>query len=415
MAEIRVLKGKNVVLGVTGGIAAYKVADLTSRLVKAGALVDVIMTEAAAEFVGPITFQALTHRPVVTEMFALLQEAEIGHVSLGQRAALMIVAPATANTLAKLAHGLADNMLTATALACRGPILLAPAMETGMWHNPATQANVALLRERGMHVIGPEVGRLASGASGAGRMAEPVEILEAAQWLLGRRGSLAGRSMLVTAGGTREPIDPVRFVGNRSSGKMGYALAFAARDRGAKVTLIHSPTALSTPYGAQDVPVETALQMHDAVLEAAPTADVLLMAAAVADYRPATAAEQKMKKGAESLVVELARNPDILLAVARQRETSGCPRVVVGFAAETEDLLANAREKLIRKRLDLIVANDVSAADSGFAVDTNRVTLLDAAGGLTPLPLLAKEKVAEAVLDRVVALLNGNSAGGEGR
>lgn len=405
MAAIRLLNGKNIVLGVTGGIAAYKVADLTSRLVKAGASVDVIMTEAAIKFVGPITFQALTHHPVITEMFALLQETEIGHVSLGKRADLMIIAPATANTLAKLAHGLADNMLTATALACRGAILLAPAMETGMWRNPATQANVALLRERGMHIVGPGVGRLASGASGAGRMAEPVEILGAARRLLGREGPLAGRSVVVTAGGTREPVDPVRFVSNRSSGKMGYALAVAARDRGAEVTLIHGPTALPAPYGVRDVSLETALQMRDSVLEDASTADVLLMAAAVADYRPVTAADQKIKKGEDNLTVELIRNPDILLEVARRRETNGRPRVVVGFAAETEDLLANAREKLTRKRLDLIVANDVSAGDSGFAVDTNRVTLLDAAGEITPLPLLSKDEVAETVLDRVVALL----------
>lgn len=406
MAGIRALKGKNVVLGVTGGIAAYKAADLTSRLVKAGALVDVIMTQAAIEFVGPITFQALTHRPVVTEIFSLLQETEIGHVSLGKRADLMVVAPATANTLAKLAHGLADNMLTTTALACRGTILLAPAMETGMWQNPVTQVNMALLRERGMVVVGPEVGRLASGASGAGRMAEPADILEAARWSLGRHGPLAGHSVVVTAGGTREPIDPVRFVGNRSSGKMGYALAVAARDRGAEVTLIHAPTALSKPYGVRAVAVETALQMHDAVLEAVPTADVLLMAAAVADYCPVSTADQKIKKGEGDLIVKLTRNPDILLKVARQRESGRRPRVVVGFAAETEDVLVNARKKLTRKRLDLIVANDVSATDSGFAIDTNRVTLLDAAGGITALPLLSKDEVADMVLDRVLALLS---------
>lgn len=407
MTEIRLLKDKNVVLGVTGGIAAFKVADLTSRLVKAGALVDVILTGAATQFVGPLTFQALTHRPVVVEMFALLQETEIGHVSLGQRADLMIVAPATANTLARLAHGLADNMLTTTALACRAPILLAPAMETGMWQNPATQANMTLLREREMHLVGPAVGRLASGGSGAGRMTEPAEILEAARWLLGRRGPLAGCRVIATAGGTRERIDPVRFVGNRSSGKMGYALAAAARDRGAEVTLIHGPTALSALYGVQDVAVETALQMRDAVLAAAATADVLLMSAAVADYRPTAVAGQKIKKGEGNLVIELSRNPDILLEVARQRETSNRPRIVVGFAAETENLLANARKKLDGKRLDLIVATDVSVAGSGFAVDTNQATLLDAAGEVTPLPLLHKNKVAEIVLDRIVSLLAG--------
>lgn len=237
-------------------------------------------------------------------------------------------------------------------------------------------------------------------------MAEPADILEAARWSLGRHGPLAGHSVVVTAGGTREPIDPVRFVGNRSSGKMGYALAVAARDRGAEVTLIHAPTALSKPYGVQAVAVETALQMHDAVLEAVPTTDVLLMAAAVADYCPASTADQKIKKGEGDLIVKLARNPDILLKVARQRESGRRPRVVVGFAAETEDVLVNARKKLTRKRLDLIVANDVSATDSGFAVDTNRVTLLDAAGGITALPLLSKDEVAEMVLDRVLALLS---------
>ena len=405
MTEIRVLKDKNIVLGVTGGIAAYKVADLASRLIKAGAIVDVIMTKAATEFVGPLTFQALTHRPIVTEMFSLLQETEIGHVSLGKRADLLIVAPATANTLAKMAHGLADNMLTSTALACRAPILLAPAMETGMWQNQVTQSNITLLRERGMHIAGPGVGRLASGASGAGRMVEPVEIVETARWLLGQSGPLAGRSIIVTAGCTQEPIDPVRFVGNHSSGKMGYALAIAARDRGAEVRLVHGPTALPVPHGVQDVPVGTAIQMRDAVLQEIASADALLMAAAVADYRPVRAAEQKIKKGSGNLTLELARNPDILRQVADQRKTSDHPKIVIGFAAETKDLLDNARDKLMRKRLDMIVANDVSAADSGFGVETNRVTLLDATGGITPLPLLSKETVAEMILDRLVTLL----------
>ena len=405
MAEIRLLKNINVVLGVTGGIAAYKVIDLTSRLVKAGAIVDVIMTEAATKFVGPITFQALTHRPVVTEMFSLLQETEIGHVSLGKQANIMIVAPATANTLAKLAHGLSDNMLTTTALACRGLILLAPAMETGMWENPATQSNIALLQERGMHIIGPEEGRLASGAEGLGRMAESYEIFEACRWLLGRNKTLAGCQVVVTAGGTWEPFDPVRFIGNRSSGKMGFALATVARDRGGEVTLIHAPTALSPAYGVQSIPVETALQMHDAVLDKISTADVLLMAAAVSDYRPALFAEHKIKKIEDSRFVELVRNPDILQAVANRREKDNRPRLVVGFAAETEDLLENARKKLAKKRLDLIVANDVSVPDSGFATDTNRVTLLDTKGEATALPLLSKNEVAERIIDVVVAIL----------
>jgi phosphopantothenoylcysteine decarboxylase/phosphopantothenate--cysteine ligase len=364
------------------------------------------MTEAAARFVGPITFQALTHRPVVTDMFAMLEETKIGHVSLGKRAGLMVIAPATANTLAKLAHGLADNMLTTTSLACRGSILLAPAMETGMWQNAATQANITLLRDRGFHIIGPEKGRLASADIGPGRMTEPADIFEACRWSLARNGPLAGQHVLVTAGCTWEPFDPVRFIGNRSSGKMGFALAAAARDRGADVTLVHGPTALSAGYGVRCRPVQTARQMHDAVLDKISTAAVLLMAAAVADYRPAFLAGQKIKKGQESLSVELVPNPDILKAVARQGKSGGRPQVVVGFAAETENLLENARKKLERKKLDLIVANDVSASDSGFAVDTNRVTIIDPQAEPTMLPLLSKDEVAASIIDRVIAKLS---------
>jgi len=403
--EIPILKGKQIVVGVTGGIAAYKAADLTSRLIKAGANVDVVMTSAAAEFVRPITFQALTHRPVAMDMFSLLQETEIGHVSLGKRAALMIIAPATASTLAKLAHGISDNMLTTTALACRGPILLAPAMESGMWGNPATLANMDLLRQRGYHAVGPESGRLASGATGVGRMSEPETILDAACWVLGRGGPLAGMPVVVTAGGTREAIDPVRFVGNHSSGKMGFALAFAARDRGAEVTLIHGPTSLTGPYGAKTVAVESAEQMQAAVLASIPGAAGLVMAAAVADYRPTSAAEHKIKKQAGQMHLDLTRTPDILAAVAGQRAESGNPKVVIGFAAETQNVLENARAKLTRKGLDLIVANDVSAADSGFAVDTNRVTIIDAAGRAEPLPLMSKAAVAETIIDRLAEIL----------
>jgi phosphopantothenoylcysteine decarboxylase/phosphopantothenate--cysteine ligase len=407
--RIPIFETKNIVLGVTGGIAAYKAVDLASRLVKAGAVVDVVMTAAATEFIRPLTFQALTHRPVALEMFSLLQETQIGHVSLGQRAALMIIAPATANTIAKLAHGLADNLLTTTALACRGPILLAPAMESGMWNNPATAENMEILLRRGFHVVGPEIGRLASGGYGQGRMSEPEAVLEAARWVLGRLGPLAGRSVVVTAGGTREAIDPVRFIGNRSSGKMGGALAAAARDRGADVIWIHGPVSVKAPYGVREVAVESAEQMKIAVLEALPSADALLMAAAVADYRPQAPAVQKIKKQREGLHLELVRTADILEAVAENRGRSGRPRVVVGFAAETQDLLANARDKLGRKRMDMIVANDVSAADSGFEVETNRVTLLDASGGSEALPLMPKTAVAEAIIDRLSVLLRGSA------
>jgi phosphopantothenoylcysteine decarboxylase/phosphopantothenate--cysteine ligase len=403
--RIALLADKQIVLGVTGGIAAYKSADLASRLVQAGARVDVVMTAAAAEFVKPLTFQALTHRPVALEMFTLLQETDIGHVSLGQRADLMIIAPATANSIAKLAHGLADNMLTTTALACRAPLLLAPAMESGMWDNPVTRANMDILQRRGMHTVGPESGRLASGGHGYGRMSEPTSILDAARWVLGRSGSLAGTAVIVTAGGTREAIDPVRFVGNRSSGKMGYALAAAARDRGATVTLIHGSAALEIPYGVKEVAVESCADMERALLDSIGSADALVMAAAVADYRPEAAAPQKIKKREAGLALNLVRTPDILSAVAARRSAGGRLKAVIGFAAETRDVLENAREKLDRKKLDLIVANDVSAAGSGFEVDTNRVTLLDASGGVHPLPLMTKPAVAERIIDRLGAML----------
>jgi len=396
------LKGKSIVLGVTGGIAAYKAAALCSHLVKAGAEVDTILTVAAGEFVAPLTFQALTHRPVVTEMFALLAETEIGHVSLARRADLLIVAPVTANTIAKLAAGLADNMLTTTTLATEAPILLAPAMESHMWSNPLTQENVARLKKlRDVNLVGPGEGRLASGASGVGRMAEPEEILDAARWVLGRNGALAGQRVVVTAGGTREPLDPIRFLGNRSSGQMGYALARAARDLGAHVTLI-STTSLPEPFGAKLIPVETAGEMHDAVLGAMNYADALLMAAAVADYRPAAALDQKIKKGREDLTLELARTPDILAQVVRVRRDN---QVIVGFAAETENLLENAREKLRRKHLDLIIANDARQAMGAL---TNQVTLIGADGCVDELPILPKDRVAERILDRVVVLLGGS-------
>jgi phosphopantothenoylcysteine decarboxylase/phosphopantothenate--cysteine ligase len=407
---IPVLRDRHIVLGVTGSIAAYKAVFLASRLHQAGAVVDVIMTDAAMELVRPLSFQAITHRPVVTTMFSLLAETEIGHVTLAKQADLMLIAPATANSIARLAAGLADNMLTATALATRAPIVIAPAMETGMWENPLTQANLARLKElRDLTVVGPATGHLASDASGLGRMAEPDEIVEAVRVVLGRHGDLAGRHVVVTAGGTREPIDPVRFVGNHASGKMGYALATAARDRGARVTLIHGETGLAPIYAVTDVAVPTVQQMHDAVFAALPDADALVMAAAVADFRPVTTSDHKIKKQPDTtgLIVELERTPDILAEVGRWRKTDGgavpARPVLVGFAAETEDLVRNARAKLESKGADLIVANPVPQT---FGSDLNQATLLLADGTVEELPLLTKAELSERILDVVVRQLS---------
>jgi phosphopantothenoylcysteine decarboxylase/phosphopantothenate--cysteine ligase len=407
---IQVLTDRRVLLGVTGGVAAYKAAYVASRLTQAGAQVDVVMTEAATHFIAPMTFEAVTGRAVYTDLFELVpgqspDTIQIPHIALAKAVGLLLVAPTTGNTLAKLAHGLADNLLTNIALATSAPLLLAPAMESDMWAHPATRANVATLLERGATLVGPTAGHLASGAEGVGRMSEPEEILEMVRIVLGRKGDLAGRRVVVSAGGTREAIDPVRFVGNHSSGKMGYALAMAARDRGAQVTLVAAPTCLVDPVGATIVRVHSAVEMCDAVLSASDGADALVMAAAVADYRPVEQAAQKIKKSEGDLTLQLSRTPDILGEVARLRESARGPRVAVGFAAETEDLLANAREKLQLKRLDLIAANDVSAADAGFGVDTNQVTLLAADGTVEALPLMSKEGVAHEIWDRVVRLL----------
>lgn len=397
---MRVLKGSNIVLGITGGIAAYKAADLASRLVKAGAQVDVIMTEAATEFIAPLTLQTITARPVTTEMFELLEEMEMGHISLAGRADLMAIVPATANTIAKLAHGLADNMLTATLLATRAPIVIAPAMHSGMYENGITQDNLKLLRRRGMTIVGPDYGRLASGAIGWGRLAEAKEILDSIRTILGREGDLAGRRILVTAGGTREPIDPVRFIGNRSSGKMGYRLAEAARDRGAQVTLISGYGMEPKPRGISFVSVETAQEMAEAVQESlhASNPEVLIMAAAVADYRPTSVEESKMKKGEGDLTLELERTTDILSRVA----PSGLFKV--GFAAETEDLVENALAKLREKGLDLIVANPVPAT---FGADESQATIIERDGTVTELGLLPKAELADRILDSVLELMDG--------
>jgi phosphopantothenoylcysteine decarboxylase/phosphopantothenate--cysteine ligase len=408
METISLFHNKHIILGICGGIAAYKTADLASKLTQAGALVDCILTESATKFIGPVTFAAVTGRAALTDADLWRTDAHVPHVQLGESAHLTIIAPATANTLAKLAHGQADSLLTVTALAARGPIIIVPAMDGGMWSNAATQANVETLRQRGFHICGPALGRMASGLIGAGRMMEPAEILGFARVVLGQRGAFNGKQIVVSAGGTHEAIDPVRFIGNRSSGKQGFAIAQAAIDRGADVTLIVGASSLPEPYGVTRIDVESAQQMCDAVLAASANADALIMAAAVADFQAASQADQKIKKTKDTVELELklVRTPDILQAVKEQREKTLGPRVTIGFAAETQNLLENAASKLHSKGLDLIVANDVSATDAGFAVDTNRVTLLDAGGGVEPLPIMTKAQVAEHVLNRLAALLS---------
>lgn len=404
-----ILSGKRIILGISGGIAAYKSVTLASRLTQANAIVDVIMTYSAAKFVAPVTFQAITQRNVATGTFEFWHDAgrlRIGHVALAHAADLFIVAPATAHTIARLALGLSDDLLSITALSYKGPMLLAPAMETNMWTHPATMRNVQTLRDWGVDFVGPAEGRLASGEVGEGRVAEPEEIFEEACRVLGRGGPLEGLRVVITAGGTREPIDPVRFMGNHSTGKMGVALARAARDLGAETVLVHAPLAVHPPGGVTLAPVRTAQQMYAAVMEHLPQTDVLIGAAAVADYRPTTSADKKLKKLPGQQVITLERTPDILKAVGEQRGPNRQhPKLVIGFAAETNDLEVNAQGKLENKNLDLIVLNDVTAPDSGFAVDTNKVILLERNGNREDWPLMSKEEVAQAIMQRIVARL----------
>jgi phosphopantothenoylcysteine decarboxylase/phosphopantothenate--cysteine ligase len=394
-----VFEGKNVVLGVTGSISAYKAVDIASKLTQKGLAVDVVMTKAAMEFVTPLSFRSVTHRPVVTDMWELSSEFSVEHVALAERADVVVVAPATANTIAKLALGLADEMLSCTVLATNSPVIVAPAMDAGMYSNAVTQENLAKLRSRGFIIVGPAYGRLASGQVGMGRLAETDEILGIIFQVLGRKDDLADKQIVVSAGGTREPIDLVRYIGNRSSGKMGYAVAEAARDRGAIVTLVTSVTEIPPPVGVEVMPVETALEMRDAVLKASAAADVLIMAAAVADYHPARVAKGKIKRESETLTLDLVKTADILSEVKGDI-------IKVGFAAESEDLIARATDKLTKKNLDLIAVNDITAKDSGFGTDTNQVTLIDREGKVEQLPLMDKYEVAHKILDRVVALLS---------
>lgn len=400
---ISVLHNQRVLLGVTGSIAAYKAPDLASKLTQAGALVDVILTDSAARFITALSFESVTGRRVHTDLWAA--DAHVQHIGLAEGAALLVVAPCSADTLAKLAYGRADNLLTITALAAHCAMLLAPAMDGGMWLHPAVQANLQTLLQRGARCAGPAAGRMASGQTGIGRMLEPAQLLGHIRLALGAGGVLAGRQIVVTAGGTHEAIDPVRLLTNRSTGKQGFALAQAALDLGAQVTLISGPSALETPEGAVRIDVQTGQQMQRAVLQAAATADALLMAAAVSDYRPQTTAPQKLKRSATATALALEPNPDVLAAVVAQRAQGGWPRVLVGFAAESENLLENAAAKLRSKQLQLVAANNISEPGAGFGTDTNRVTLLDALGGVEELPLQSKALVAERICARVAALL----------
>ena len=398
-----ILYSKHIILGVTGSIAAYKSAELASRLTQAGSQVDVILTPAAEKFITPLTFQSVTGRKAFTESELWGGEAHILHVGLGQSADLLVIAPCTANTIGKLAHGLADNLLTITALAMRSPILIAPAMDAGMYEHPATQENIEILRRRGIIFAGPVEGHMASGLTGFGRMMEPVEIIGHIRLALGIGGKLAGKKIVVSAGGTQEPLDPVRMLTNRSSGKQGYAIAQAAIESGATVVLVTAPTNLAPPVGCKVVPTLTAEDMHTAVISEAAHADVLVMAAAVADFRPKTIAENKLKKREGIPHLDLETTPDILQAVSELGSKK--PRFVVGFAAESTDLIENAANKLKMKKLDLLVANDISASDAGFGTDENRVTLLFPDGKVDSLPLMSKSEVAEILVAHLEVLV----------
>jgi len=391
------LADKHVVLGVTGSIACYKALDLASKLMQAGALVDTIMSYGATQFVAPLAFRSLTHRVVVTDTFDPDSEYSVEHVALAHQADVIVVAPATVHCIAKLALGLADDPLTTTIVAAKCPLVVAPAMDGNMFDHPATQANLATLKERGAVIAGPGIGRLASGLSGVGRLLETPELLGHISYAMGKDGDLAGRTVVVSAGGTMEPIDPVRVITNHSSGKMGYALAEAARDRGADVVLVTAPTSLADPALVKIVQVRTAEEMGQAIQEHVTKADALVMAAAVADYRPTETAGQKIKKTDDDLNISLAKTTDILKSAKGNF-------VRVGFAAESQNLVENAKAKVGSKNLDLIAANDITAEGSGFGSDTNKVTLIDRDLAVEELPLLSKYEVSNQILDRVKGL-----------
>ena len=395
------IAGKQIILGVTGSIAAYKAAELASCLTKQGAQVNTILTEAAEKFVSPLTFQSVSGRKAFTERDLWGGEGHVTHIDLARKADLIVIAPASANTMAKIAQGIADNLLTVTVLAARCPVLIAPAMDAGMYGNAATQANVHTLLKRGMMLIGPEEGHLASGLKGPGRMSEPDQIAARIRWLLSRQNTLRGKRIVITTGGTQEALDPVRVLSNRSSGKQGYALAQAALDAGSDVTLISAPTHLTPPEGAQMVWVESAAQMNEAVLAAVVQAHALIMAAAVADFKPKHYAAEKVKKISGMNEVALERTEDILMNVAKLKTERQLDCRVIGFAAESEHLKENAREKMRQKKMDMIVANDISDPEAGFGVDTNKVLLMYSDGSTEQLPKMEKSEVAEKVIQHL--------------
>ena len=390
------VRNKRIVLGVTGSIASYKAADLASKLVQSGALVDTVLTKSATEFVSELTFKSLTHREVYTNLYSTDSSLSINHVALAESADLIIVAPATANTIAKIANGISDDVLTTTILATTAPIIIAPAMDANMFDNPATEANVSTLIARGIFIAGPAEGRLASGLVGRGRMIEPFDIISAANMLLGKDGDFSGKKIVVSAGGTEEAIDPVRTITNRSSGKMGYAIAEAARDRGAIVSLVAAPNNLARPVGISVTNIKSADDMKKAIEDECLEADALIMAAAVADWRPSKKLDSKAKKNqSDTWSLELVKNPDIIAGI------NSTNLIKVGFAAESENLVKNSKTKIKSKNLDFIVANDITASDSGFSVDTNKVTIIHADGTTEALPLMSKYDVAHSILDRV--------------
>lgn len=401
------LTGREIVLGVTGGIAAYKSAEIVSRLRHLGAHVHVIMTRNATEFVSPLTFQTLSANPVVTDTFAAPEYWNVEHVALAKLAELFVVAPATANILAKMACGIADDMLSTTLLATKAPILAAPAMNTGMWTAAATQANVSVLQKRGVHLIGPASGILACGDKGAGRMSEPEEIVDEIAHILSAGHDLSGMKVLITAGATRERLDPVRFLTNDSSGKMGFALAEAARDRGADVTVVCGNVTAAFPQDVHIISIESAEDLLKAMSEQAPDHDIIIQAAAVADYRPSVAANHKIKKKkGQELILTLVENPDVAKAVGSMKKAG---QTLVGFAAETDHLLEYAQEKLSKKNLDLIVANDVTREGAGFNTDTNIATLISKTGS-RDLPLMSKRELADIILNSVIEIRNGSQS-----